>query len=344
MREIVKGKNYVEFITQKDTKAFTSSSDCFLLLFCSFNLNYFVVVPIAIQTGVEITFLDALFTAVSAVSVTGLSTINISETYTVIGYFILMFVFQIGGIGVMTLGTFFWVLVGKKIGLRDRRLIMADQNQSNLSGLVKLIKQIWGIILIIELVGTLILGFYFLHFYPTWQEAFLHGMFASVSATTNAGFDITGSSMIPFAHDYFVQTINIILLTLGAIGFPVLIEFKEFLKRKHQPTQFRFSLNTKLTTVTFACLLLFGTVMILVFELPGLFRHMEWHEALFYSMFQSATTRSGGLSTMDVSEFSEPTLLVLSILMFIGASPSSVGGGIRDNYFSAKYPFPLSFC
>lgn len=299
--------------------------------------------PIALRSGVEWTFLDALFTAVSAVSVTGLSTVNIPETFTVTGYFILMFVLQFGGIGIMTLGTFFWLLVGKKIGLKERKLIMADQNQSSLSGLVKLLKQILGIIFLIEIIGALILGVYLMKYYPTWQEAFLHGLFESVSATTNAGFDITGQSLIPFAHDYFVQFINIILLTLGAIGFPVLIETKEYLFNKHQTAKFHFSLNTKITTLTFLGLMVFGTAAIFILELPHFFQGMVWHEAFFYSFFQSSTTRSGGLATMDVNEFSTPTLLVLSVLMFIGASPSSVGGGIRTTTLALNILFLFHF-
>lgn len=299
--------------------------------------------PIAIQDGARWTFLDALFTAASAVSVTGLTTINIRDTFTVPGVFILMFVLQFGGIGVMTLGTFFWLIVRKKIGLRERRLIMTDQNQTTMAGLVKLLKEILVLIILIEIAGAIILGFYFLKFFSTWEEAFLHGLFASISATTNAGFDITGASLIPFANDYFVQIINIVLLTFGAIGFPVLIEIKGFLFRKNKKKPYSFSLFTKITTITFFSLLVFGTAAIFFLEYNHFFSNKTWHEAFFYSFFQSATTRNGGLATMDVSDFSEPTLLVLSALMFIGASPSSVGGGIRTTTFALNLLFLLHF-
>lgn len=106
---------------------------------------------------------------------------------------------------------------------------MVDQNQLNLSGIVNLMRQIMLMILIIELIGTIILGTYYLKYFPEWKEAYLHGMFSAISATTNAGFDISGSSLVPFAHDYFVQMVHIILMTLGAIGFPVLIETKNFI-------------------------------------------------------------------------------------------------------------------
>ncbi|MBM7622234.1 Trk-type K+ transport system membrane component [Bacillus tianshenii] len=297
--------------------------------------------PVARQEGADWSFINALFTAVSAVSVTGLTTVSIVDTFTVPGIIILAFVLQFGGVGVMAVGTFIWLLLGRKIGLKERRLMMIDQNQSNLSGIVKMIKQILILILTIEIIGALTLGTYFLSYYPTWQEAYLHGFFASVSATTNGGFDITGESLVPFAKDYFVQFITMILIITGAIGFPVLVEVKEFIT--HKGGRFRFSLFTKITTITFACLITFGTVAILLLEFSRFFKDMSWHESFFYALFQSVTTRSGGLATMDVSEFTLPTLLIMSGLMFIGASPSSVGGGIRTTTFALNILFLYHF-
>jgi Trk-type K+ transport system membrane component len=287
--------------------------------------------------------MDALFTAVSAVSVTGLTVVSLPEVYNEVGYFILMFVLQFGGIGIMTLGTFFWLIVGKKIGLKERQLIMTDQNQSNLSGLVKLLIQIIQIFVVIEMIGALVLGIYFLNYFPNGKEAFLNGLFLAVSATTNAGFDITGISMIPFKDDYFVQFITIILLTLGAIGFPVLIELREFLSNSARTYKFHFSLFTKLTSVTFFSLIVGGTILIYLLEINRFFKNKNWHESFFYSLFMSSNTRSGGLATMNVSDFSEPTLLLLSILMFIGASPSSVGGGIRTTTLAIMILFLWNF-
>jgi potassium uptake TrkH family protein len=290
-----------------------------------------VSLPFLHREGVTLSLIDAMFTAMSAISVTGISVISITDTFNTAGYFVLAFILQFGGIGIMALGTFIWLLIGKRIGLKERQLIMADQNQSTLQGLVHLMKQILGLILIIELIGAVILGVYFLRYFPTWQEAFIQGVFASVSATTNAGFDITGASLVPFANDYFVQFVNMILIILGAIGFPVLIETKEFLT--HKGVRYSFSLFTKLTVTTFFALVIFGTIIILVLEWNHFFEDKSWHASFFYALFQSVTTRSAGLATMDVNHFSDTTLLVLSALMFIGASPSSVGGGIRTTTF-----------
>ncbi len=300
--------------------------------------------PISLQPGVEWSFIDALFTAASAVSVTGLTVVDTASTFSVPGVFILAFVLQFGGIGIMTFSTFIWLLLGKKIGLKERQLIMTDQNQPVLSGLVRLMRNILGLIITIEAVGALILGVYFLNYFPTWQEAFLQGFFASVSATTNAGFDITGSSLVLFANDYFVQFVNMVLLILGAIGFPVLIEVKEYLfSKKEDLYEYRFSLYTKLTTATFFSLVLVGAILIMLLEYGYFFSDKSWHQSLFYALFQSVTTRNGGLATMDVSEFTESTQLVLSALMFIGASPSSVGGGIRTTTFALFLLLIISF-
>ncbi|PLR97512.1 TrkH family potassium uptake protein [Bacillus sp. T33-2] len=295
--------------------------------------------PVALKPGVELPFFDALFTSASVVTVTGLATVSFRDTFSTAGIFILMFVMQFGGIGIMALGTFFWLIFRKKIGLKERRLIMTDQNQTNLSGLVSLLKQVLLILFCIEAIGAILLGIHFLKDSPSWQDAVIHGLFASVSATTNGGFDITGSSLIPYANDYFVQIINIVLLTLGAIGFPVLIETKEFLSSRKKKVRFRFSLFTKLTSVTFLGLLVGGSLMIYLLEFKHFFSGKTWHEAFFYSFFQSSTTRSGGLATMDLNQFSAPTLLFMSVLMFIGASPSSVGGGIRTTTFAINLLF-----
>lgn len=293
------------------------------------------------QDGVNVPFLDSVFTAVSAVSVTGLSVIDISQTYSTFGIFMLMLVLQLGGIGIMSLGTFIWLIVGKKIGLRERQLIMMDHNQHSLSGVVSLIIEIIKILLLIEAIGALILSLYFTQFYESFSQAFIQGLFAAVSATTNGGFDITGQSLMMYHNDYFVQIINMILIILGAIGFPVLIEVKAFLSNKNK--NFRFSLFTKITTVTFGILLVVGTVVILALEMFNSFKGMSWHEALFTAMFHSVSSRSGGLVTFDVTQFGEGTNIFMSALMFIGASPSSVGGGIRTTTFAIAILFLINF-
>ncbi|NEU29828.1 TrkH family potassium uptake protein [bacterium LRH843] len=283
--------------------------------------------PISHQYGVEVTYIEALFTSVSAVSVTGLTTVNISETYGYVGLFFLAMAIQLGGIGIMTMGTFVWMLFRKKINLSTRMLIMVDQNQYKIAGLVKLMRGILGVALMIELIGAIVLGTHYLRYFDTAGQAYYQGTFASLSAFTNAGFDLTGESLIPFANDYFVQFVTILLIFSGAIGFPVLLEVKEYLS-KNNP-HFTFSLFTKITTTTFFAVFVIGVIGIWALEGGHYYIGLEWHQQLFYSLFNSATVRSAGLSVLDITDFNEATLLFMAALMIIGASPSSAGGGIR---------------
>ena len=298
-------------------------------------------IPAVYKEGADVSLVDTLFTAVSAVSVTGLTVFNISETFTSFGLIVLLVILQLGAIGIMSLGTFLWILLGKRIGMRERQLIMIDHNQYNLSGVVHLLKEIVKILFFIEAIGAIILSIHFIPYFDTVDEAFKHGIFASISATTNGGFALTGDSLVPYHKDYFVQFITMILIVLGAIGFPVLIEMKDFMFRKNP--SFRFSLFTKITTATYGLLFALGTLVILLVESFQSFRGMPWHEKLFTAMFHSVSARSGGLTTYDVTLFNEATDIFLSFLMFIGASPSSVGGGIRTTTFALAILFLYNF-
>ncbi|MDF2788013.1 MAG: synthase, partial [Neobacillus sp.] len=222
----------------------------------------------------------------------------------------------------------------KKVGLRERQLIMVDQNQSNLSGLVQLAKRVFITIISVEIIGGIILGLRFLNYYESPLSAFKHGFFGSISATTNAGFDITGSSLIPFNNDYFAQTVIIFLMIIGAIGFPVIVEVYEFFLSLKSKKRYHFTLFTKLTTSTFVILTIVGGLIIYLLDSYHFFADKSWHETFFYSLFNSVTTKSAGLATMDINEFTVSNQLFMSVLMFIGGSPSSASGGIRTTTFA----------
>ena len=300
-----------------------------------FTSTFILWLPFLHKPGVTLSIIDALFTAVSAISVTGLTVVNTAETFNHLGRFVLLILFQIGGVGVMALGTFLWIILGRSIGLEQRKWIAIDHNRSGLSGLVALMQTILSLALIIEAIGTIILGTYFLAagYYESWYQAYYYALFASVSAFTNAGFDIFGDSLMQFSEDYFVLILHMTLIILGGIGFPVLIEVKEYLSTYHLKQRFHFSLFTKLTTTIYFGLLLIGTVVFYLLERTGYLSGKSGMQALFHSLFNSVTSRSGGLTIMDINALTEPTQLFLSTLMFIGASPSSVGGGIRTTTF-----------
>ncbi|UTB78735.1 Trk family potassium uptake protein [Staphylococcus carnosus] len=297
--------------------------------------------PYVHKPGVHVNPIDTLFVAVSGISVTGLTPISIVDTYSTFGQIIILIILNIGGVGVMAMGTVLWLVLRKRIGLRERQLIMLDNNRNTMSGAVKLIIEIVRAILLIELVGALLLAFYFYRDSSDIQYALMQGFFVAISSTTNAGLDITGNSLIPYADDYFVQTIVMFLITLGSIGFPVLLEVKAYIKNRIP--NFRFSLFAKITTITYFALFAFGTIVILLLEANHAFQGASWHKALFYAMFQSTTTRSAGLETIDITHFSDATNILMGLLMFIGSSPSSVGGGIRTTTFAILILFIINF-
>nr|WP_066061310.1 potassium transporter TrkG [Neobacillus soli] len=291
-------------------------------------------IPLAHRENISLSFIDAMFTSASAISVTGLSVISLKDTFNNFGIFLLCLILQLGGLGVMSLSTFLWIMLGKKVGLKERQLIMIDQNQSNLAGLVQLAKRILIIFVSFEMIGGILLGIRFLNYFDRPISAFKHGFFASISATTNAGFDITDASLSPYSHDYIVQTIVIGLMIVGAIGFPVMVEVYEFLLSLKDKKKFHFTLFTKLTTITFVTLTAAGALFIYILDSHNFFMNKSWHESFFYSLFNSATTKSAGLATMDINEFTPSNQLFMSILMFIGGSPSSASGGIRTTTFA----------
>lgn len=300
--------------------------------------------PFVYQEGADIAFIDRLFTAVSALSVTGLSTISIADTLSVTGIIILACIMQVGALGVMAIGTLIWLLLGKKVGLKERHLIMTDQNQTTFEGMVRLIKQLVYVLLTVELIAFLVLGTYFMQYFATVGEAYMHGFFQTISAVSNGGFALSNESLALFSGDYFVQLVTMLLIIFGAIGFPVLMEVKAFVAAKIRRTPAkRFSLFAKVTTATFFMLVLFGTLIIYLLDAGDFFAGRSWHESLFYALFQSVTTRSGGLSTMDVNLLTEENHLFMTVLMFIGASPSSAGGGIRTTTFALVILFIIAY-
>lgn len=302
-------------------------------------------IPYFHKPGVTLSFIDSLFVSVSALSVTGLTTVSIGDTFNTQGIIVLALILHLGAVGLMTFSTLIWLALGKKIGLEERRLIMTDQNQTSSGGMVLLVQEIVYVLLIVECIGVLLLSVHYTNYFDTQFEAFIHGFFGTISAISNAGFSIENDSLISYSQDYFVQSIFMILIIFGAIGFPVLIEVKAYFHRLFSPSErrFRFSLFTKLTTVTFFALIILGTIIIYLIDYKRFFSGKLWHEELFYALFQSVTTRSSGLSTMDISLLSETNHLFLSFLMFIGASPSSAGGGIRTTTFALVVIFIITY-
>jgi len=294
--------------------------------------------PFSLRPGVNLSLVDALFTATSAISVTGLTVVSTPDTFSFIGRAILAFLLQFGGIGIMTLGTLVYILIGAKVSYSTRLMMQSDQNQLSFSGMMKLMLFILKVAVILEIIGAVILTTHFYFFYNMpFAKALEFGIFHSVSGFTNAGFDLFGNSLQNFTQDYVIQSIISLLLLAGAIGFPVLLELSFYVKAFFNKSRFNFSLYTKVTTVTFLGLLAIGFVMFILAEGSNTLVGMAWHEKISSAFFHSLNTRNGGFSTIDVGFLNNTTLQFFSLLMFIGASPSSCGGGIRTTTFAVVF-------
>lgn len=305
--------------------------------------------PIFRKPNVYVSFIDMFFMAISTISVTGLSTFPIDEVFNERGVILLEILFQIGGLGVMMISTFFFIVSRRKISLKQRQLIMADMNQPRLSGIVRMIRTTFTIILVCQLIGGTVFGIYFktMGYYEHWTDAIFYGLYQAISAVTNSGFDVTGESIVPYANDTLFLVSIMFLIFIGGIGFPVIMDFREWLvyqvfKKKRQ-LPFRFTLFTKIAFLAFVVLFIGGTLTIFFLEKDHLFKNMtavgQWVNSMFYSM----TTRNAGLQIHDLNEFQTTTLMIFSVLMFIGCSPSSVGGGVRTTTVAIIGLYLISF-
>ena len=286
--------------------------------------------PISNSKGVGTNFVDALFTATSAVCVTGLVVFDTATHWSLFGKVVIISLIQIGGLGFMTIATMISLIRGKKINLKERLLIQESLNQIDLSGIVSLTRKIIYMVLIIEVIGGILLSFTFI---PRFGiiGGLAYGMFHSISAFCNAGFDLMGSisgefsSLTSFYDNSFVMITVSLLIILGGLGYPVILDVlnnKKFSK---------LNIHSKLVITSTIILLLIGFVFILGVEYnnPETLGNMDTKGKVLSSIFQTTTLRTAGFNSIDLSLTKEPTIFLMVMLMLIGASPASTGGGIK---------------
>ncbi|MFC4077171.1 TrkH family potassium uptake protein [Salinithrix halophila] len=291
--------------------------------------------PIATEGVAALSFTDALFTATSAVCVTGLVVVDTATTFSTFGEVVIMILIQVGGLGFMGFATFFALLLGKRVGMRERLILTEAYNQNRLGGVVQLVKYMVIIFALFEGIGFLILA-------ARWVPEFglkglYYALFHSISAFNNAGFDLMGdqfgpfSSMTAFVGDPIVSLTLASLFIIGGIGFVVLVELFQYRYAR------RFSLHTKLVFVTTLCLTVVGVGGILVIEWGNAdtLGALGFGDAAMAAFFQGVTPRTAGFNTLDLAAMYPATQFLIILLMFIGASPSSTGGGIKTTTFVA---------
>ena len=274
--------------------------------------------PFSHQPGVEVSYIDALFTATSAVSVTGLIAIDTAEHFNIFGRSVVALLIQIGGLGVTSVGALFIILTQRKFGLHHRLLLMEGMNFSSLSGVVRLVKYVLKFTLITESIGMILSWIVFSRDYSFWSSLGI-SVFHSIAAFNNAGFDILGGmqNLIPYRDSVLLNLTTAGLIIISGLGFVTITEI--YTKRKFQ----KFSMHTKIVLVMTITLLVSGTILLKLTE------GFSWLDAFFHSV----SARTAGFSTVPIGSFTSAGLLVLTILMFIGASPGSTGGGIKTTTF-----------
>jgi len=320
----------------------TSSPSRFaILIFAALILLFTALfsLPIASASGTVTPLSDALFTAVSTICVTGLATVDMATHWSPFGHVLIFLGVNIGGMGVLTLASVLGLVISKKLGLRAKLLAAGDSNPLRAHGGVvnegqtvrlgevgQLLKTVALSLLLIELVVALLLypGLLMAGIPPLaalWEAPYYAAM-----AFTNTGFAPNATGVIEFVDDYFVLTVLMIGVFLGSIGFPVI-----YTVLKHHFHVKRWSLHSKLTLITTAILLLAGAVVfvILEFDNPKTFGSMDAVDTTFQSVFLSAMTRSGGFSTVEISDLNGSSKLAISMLMFVGGGSASTAGGIK---------------
>ncbi|MGB6129732.1 MAG: potassium transporter TrkG [Psychrilyobacter sp.] len=292
--------------------------------------TFFLSLPIAVKEGQEISILTALFTATSAVSVTGLSLVDVSLVFSPFGKTIILILIQLGGLGIMTFSTLVFTLIGKQISYQERKILKEDLNSYTIGGVIKFLRRIVLIVIGIEIIGAIFLTFGFASTMPL-KKAMVYGIFHSVSAFCNAGFSLFSNSIVGYSSNKTVTLTIAILISLGGIGFAVINSTISYYKTGKKT----YNLTSKLALYISFFLVISGTIAFFIFERnnPGTIGNMGIIDALTNSFFQSVTTRTAGFNSVPMENLRPSTLFLFLILMFIGASPGSTGGGLKTTTF-----------
>ena len=275
------------------------------------------MLPCSVKEGVELRYIDALYMSTSAVCVTGLISVDVGDTFTPLGQFFLAVLIQTGGLGVTCIGAGVIVAMRRRVNLKGRNVIREAMNLNTGKGIVKFIKSVFLTTLSFELVGAALSFIVFIKDYPPLRAIGI-SLFHSIAAFNNSGFDVLGNfqSLIPYQNNVLLNLVTCGLVVFGGIGFLVIRELIEKRLRWR-----KLSMHTKVVLTVSAALIAIGTLLIKLTE------NVTWLGAFF----SSVSARTAGFATYPLGEFTNAGLSVIALLMFIGASPGSTGGGIKTS-------------
>ena len=288
-----------------------------------------LLLPFA-TTGDGISWVDAVFTATSATSITGLIVLDTPRDFTLFGQCVILALIQIGGIGYMTIAALFVIILGRRIGMQERRLLQESLNLMSPEDILRFVLQVVKVTFIVEAVGAVLFA---LRFWEDFEPAYAvyYGIFHSISAFNNAGFTLFSDSLITYHLDVVINGVAMILIIAGGIGFLVYDNVVGVIQKRH----LRLSVHTKMVLSATAWLIVMGTLVVLLFEHanPKTLGILSWPEKLMVAAFQAVSGRTAGFGTVNVSLLAESTLYFVVFLMFIGGAPGSTGGGIKTTTF-----------
>ena len=287
----------------------------------------FLSLPISIKPGVEVDFLDAIFTATSAVCVTGLTTLQINETFSLVGQAIILILIQLGGLGIMSFSVVLSFFLYKKVTQIEGGVLKDNFESKNTSESFEIIKAIFKYTLLFEVIGASILFFLWIPAYPNKIEGMYYAFFHAVSAFCNAGFSLFSDSFISFSDQPSTLLVISVLIMFGGLGFPIMLNIMQ-----HRLDAFRsknLKLQTKISLTVSTILWIGGTFLIWSIERQGVLADFTSGNQWVLAFFHSVSARTAGFSALDITIFHPATLLVIMTLMYIGVSPGSTGGGIK---------------
>lgn len=286
-----------------------------------------------ITIGDSLTLVDALFTATSATCVTGLIVADTATKFTLFGQVVILILIQIGGLGIMTFSTFFVYVVAGRLSVTGRDLLQDTFSQHPMSDLVRLLRSIFLVTIAIEALGWGLLTLRFMRTVPL-PKAMYMGLFHAISAFCNAGFSLFSDSFVDYQADFFINVVLITLIVLGGLGFVVIFDLyknRQFLFRWNFS---QLAYHTRVVLFMTSTLLVIGFFFVFSLEYNNSLNSTSSVTKVLASFFQSVTARTAGFNTINIRTLSNSTLFLLMILMFIGASPGSCGGGIKTSTFA----------
>ncbi|MGM0829895.1 MAG: TrkH family potassium uptake protein [Bacillota bacterium] len=294
---------------------------------------FFIIVGMGLlklpfATTESITWLDALFTTTSAMTVTGLAVVDTGDAFTLFGEVIIMSLIQIGGLGIMSFAVLIFMMLGKKIGFKERLLLQQALNQTSVGGVIKLVKYLFIFSFLVEGFAVLLLASEWVPEFG-WRRGLYVSIFHSISAFNNAGFSLWSDSLMGYVGSPIVNITISFLFIVGGIGFTVLVDLWK------SKTIRKLSLHTKIMVVGTFVINIFAFMMIFILEYnnPNTLAQLPFLDKLFASYFQAVTPRTAGFNSLDYGSMERSTLLLTILLMFIGAGSASTGGGIKLTTF-----------